>query len=252
LENAIQGNRGQYRQEKEQAAELRVERARAQVELPDIGDFGGGRPRIWWTLVIGPAWQASESFILDDLGDGDRTEAVALVGQITANIVDREVLFAEGDDELVQGIGLRRGLGSLGRCEKEWTVGILTERDWSELVKYNLQSVRSYLLCEDFQRFWTYQYHGWASWFLREWPTRTMRSNIKVKLTTRKAYGFRTFNAVKTALYHSLGNYLSQNSPTDSAEEAEFLGDGRTSARNTNLFKRAVCPIRMKRHSQFW
>jgi transposase len=29
--------------------------------------------------------------------------------------------------------------------------------------------------------------------------------NNKVKLTTRKAYGFRTFEAVKTALYHNLG-----------------------------------------------
>ena len=112
----------------------------------------------------------------------------------------------------------------------------------AELVKYNLKSVRSYLLREDFQRFWTYQYHGWASRFLQDWCTRTMRSKIepmkkvarmlrsheelilnwfkargtisagiaeglnsKVKLTTRKAYGFRTFNAVKTALYHSLG-----------------------------------------------
>lgn len=112
----------------------------------------------------------------------------------------------------------------------------------AELVRYNLKSVRSYLLREDFQRFWMYQYHGWATRFLHEWCTRTMRSKIepmkkvarmlrshevlilnwfkargtisagiaeglnnKVKLTTRKAYGFRTFNAVKTALYHSLG-----------------------------------------------
>ncbi len=30
--------------------------------------------------------------------------------------------------------------------------------------------------------------------------------NNKVKLTTRKAFGFRTFNSVKTALYHSLGS----------------------------------------------
>jgi len=29
--------------------------------------------------------------------------------------------------------------------------------------------------------------------------------NNKVKLTTRKAYGFRTFDAVKLALYHNLG-----------------------------------------------
>jgi transposase len=113
----------------------------------------------------------------------------------------------------------------------------------AELVKYNLRSVRSYLLREDFQRFWTYQYGGWARRFLHEWCTRTMRSKIepmkkvarmlrgheelilnwfkargtisagvaeglnnKVKLTTRKAYGFRTFGAVKTALYHNLGS----------------------------------------------
>ena len=88
LQNAIQGDRGQYRQEKEQATELRVERARAQVEFPDISNIGGGRSRTWWTLVIGPAWHASESFVLEDLGDGDRTQAVALVGQIAADIVD--------------------------------------------------------------------------------------------------------------------------------------------------------------------
>jgi transposase len=99
------------------------------------------------------------------------------------------------------------------------------------------------VLREDFQRFWTYQYPGWARRFLHEWCTRTMRSKIepmkkvarmlrghetlilnwfkargtisagvaeglnnKVKLTTRKAYGFRTFDAVKTALYHNLGS----------------------------------------------
>jgi transposase len=112
----------------------------------------------------------------------------------------------------------------------------------AELVKYNLRSVKSYLLREDFQQFWTYQYSGWARRFLREWCTRTMRSKIepmkkvarmlrgheelilnwfkargtisagvteglnnKLKLTTRKAYGFRTFDAVQTALYHNLG-----------------------------------------------
>jgi transposase len=111
-----------------------------------------------------------------------------------------------------------------------------------ELLKYNLQSVRSHLLREDFQRFWDYQSPGWARRFLREWCTRTMRSRIepmkkvarklrshedlilnwfrargmvsagaveglnnKVKLTTRRSYGFRTFNAVQIALYHNLG-----------------------------------------------
>src|SRR5512135_425552 len=49
----------------------------------------------------------------------------------------------------------------------------------AELVKYNLRSVKSYLLREDFQRFWTYQYPGWTRRFLREWCTRTMRSKIE-------------------------------------------------------------------------
>jgi transposase len=98
----------------------------------------------------------------------------------------------------------------------------------SELLKYNLQSVRSHLMREDFQRFWEYASAGWAGKFLDQWCTRTMRSklepmkkvartlrnhrelilnwfrakgeisagtveglNTNVKLTTRKAYGFR-------------------------------------------------------------
>ncbi len=118
----------------------------------------------------------------------------------------------------------------------------------SELLQYNLQSVRAYLLREDFQRFWTYQSPAWASRFLHEWCTRTMRSklepmkkvartlrnhhglllnwfrakgalsagivegfNNKAKLTTRKAYGFRTYEAIEIALYHSLGKLPEPN-----------------------------------------
>ena len=80
LEDAVQGDRGQHRQEEEQAAELACRTTRAQVELPDIGDIGGGRPRTGGTFVIGPAWQASESFVLEDLRDGDRAETSALGG----------------------------------------------------------------------------------------------------------------------------------------------------------------------------
>lgn len=111
-----------------------------------------------------------------------------------------------------------------------------------ELLKYNLQSVRAHLQREDFQRFWEYQSPAWAGKFLDQWCRQVMRSQIepmkkvartirnhrelilnwfeargtmssgvveglnnKVKLTTRKAYGFRTEEAVKLALYHNLG-----------------------------------------------
>jgi transposase len=113
----------------------------------------------------------------------------------------------------------------------------------TELLQYNLKSVRSHLMREDFQRFWEYVSPAWAGKFLDEWCLRTMRSRIepmkkvarslrehrdlilnwfrargtvsggaveglnnKTKLTIRKAYGFRTYNAVETALYHTIGN----------------------------------------------
>jgi transposase len=113
----------------------------------------------------------------------------------------------------------------------------------SELLQYNLQSVRSRLMREDFQQFWEYIYPACAGKFLDEWCTRTMRSKIepmkkvaktlrrhrqlilnwfraegaisagiveglnnKAKLTMRKAYGFRTVKAIEIALYHQLGD----------------------------------------------
>jgi len=112
-----------------------------------------------------------------------------------------------------------------------------------ELLKYYLRTMRAWLLCEDFQRFWVYRSPYWASRFLHQWCNRTMRSklepmkkearslragedllvnwfhakgeispgivegfNNKPKLTMRKAYGFRTYEAIKTALYHQPGS----------------------------------------------
>jgi len=112
----------------------------------------------------------------------------------------------------------------------------------AELLRYNLKTVRSYLLKEEFQQFWTYSSPYWAGEFLDKWCTKTMRSQIepmkkmarqlrrhrplllnwfrakgqfssgivegfnnKAKLTTRKSYGFRTYHATEIALYHALG-----------------------------------------------
>jgi transposase len=112
----------------------------------------------------------------------------------------------------------------------------------SELLKYNLRTVRAYLMREDFQRLWEYKSAAWAGKFLDEWTSRVMRSklepmkkiartirvhrplilnwfrargavssgaveglNNKVKLVTRTAYGFRTVEVAKLALLHNLG-----------------------------------------------
>jgi transposase len=118
----------------------------------------------------------------------------------------------------------------------------------SELLQYNLQSVRSHLSREDFQRFWEYTSPVWAGRFLDQWCTRTLRSKIepmkkiarslrehrdlilnwfrakgtvsagsveglnnKGKLTIRKAYGFRIYETIEIALYHTLGNLPEPN-----------------------------------------
>jgi len=111
-----------------------------------------------------------------------------------------------------------------------------------ELLQYNLQSVKAYLLKEDFNQFWKYKSPFWAGQFLDGWIKRVMYSkiepmkkqarsirkhkplilnwfkakkqfssgivegfNCKAKLTMRKAYGFKTFRGLEIALYHQIG-----------------------------------------------
>lgn len=47
-----------------------------------------------------------------------------------------------------------------------------------DLVRYNLRAVRSYLLREQFQFFWTYKSATWAGRFLDRWCTKTLRSRL--------------------------------------------------------------------------
>lgn len=112
----------------------------------------------------------------------------------------------------------------------------------AHLLRYNLKTVRAYLLKEDFQQFWAYDSPTWAGKFLDQWCRQVMRSRIepmkkiantlrrhrelilnyfrakkqfssgvveglnnKVKVTMRKSYGFRTFRITELALYHALG-----------------------------------------------
>ena len=48
-----------------------------------------------------------------------------------------------------------------------------------ELLKYNLKSMKAYLMREDFNRFWTYTSPTWASKFLRDWCMRANQSQIE-------------------------------------------------------------------------
>ena len=116
------------------------------------------------------------------------------------------------------------------------------EAKLSDLLRYNLKSVRAYLLREDFNVFWEYVSPAWAEKFLNRWTRQVMYSKIepmkkvartirhhqplilnwfrakkaisngvveglnnKAKVTARKSYGFRTFRCHEIALYHALG-----------------------------------------------
>lgn len=111
-----------------------------------------------------------------------------------------------------------------------------------ELLKYDLKSVRAYCLKESFQAFWQYTYPVWAERYLDLWCTRAMRSklppmkkfvktvrqhkalmmnwfkakkvyssgsveglNRKINLVTRKAYGYKSVDVLKVALFHTMG-----------------------------------------------
>ena len=111
-----------------------------------------------------------------------------------------------------------------------------------DLLQYDLKSVRGYLLKQSFQLLWEYVSPYWAGRFLDSWVTRAMRSrlepikkvarsvrkhrelilnwfkakkqfnsgiveglNYKIKLTIRKAYGYRELKVAELAIYHALG-----------------------------------------------
>jgi len=112
-----------------------------------------------------------------------------------------------------------------------------------ELLQMNLRTVKAYLLKEQFHRFWDYRSPAWAGKFLDQWihtvnhsriepmkdVAKTLQShrelilnyfrakrrlnsgiveglNRKVNLTIRKAFGFRSLEIAKVALYHQLGD----------------------------------------------
>jgi transposase len=48
-----------------------------------------------------------------------------------------------------------------------------------DLLRFNLKTVRAYLLKEDFQQFWEYESPAWAGKFLTAWCHQTMLSRIE-------------------------------------------------------------------------
>ncbi len=121
----------------------------------------------------------------------------------------------------------------------------LTEKQQGKLndvLQYDLKTNRAYLLKESFDGFWQYKSWHWARWYMRKWCTRAMRSkiepmkkfvkmlrnhedllmnyfkakksyssgiveglNLRINLSMRKAYGYKSFDLLKISLFHQLG-----------------------------------------------
>jgi transposase len=127
---------------------------------------------------------------------------------------------------------LRRGSQVRGRARSQLNA----------LVTSKLATARAWILKETFQPFWRYKSATWAGYFLKVWTERALRSRIepmrkvarmlrsheplllnwfkakgeissgaveglnnKIRVVTRRSYGFRTFEAMEIALYHTLG-----------------------------------------------
>ena len=110
------------------------------------------------------------------------------------------------------------------------------------LLRTKLATGRAWMLKETFEDFWHYRSLTWARAFLSVWTERALRSRIepmrkvarmlraheqlilnwfrakgeisngpveglnnKIRVVTRRSYGFRTYHAMETALYHNLG-----------------------------------------------
>lgn len=127
---------------------------------------------------------------------------------------------------------LRRGSRVRGRARQQLNA----------LVASKLATARAWILKETFQHFWHYKSLTWAGYFLDDWTWRALRSRIepmrkvarmlrahrelllnwfkakgeisggaieglnnKIRVVTRRSYGFRTYAAMEIALYHTLG-----------------------------------------------
>jgi transposase len=203
---------------------------------------------------LGPAGRARLQFVCSDMWK-PYVGVIARRARWALNILDRFHImnhFSKAIDQVRAGEA--RQMSSEGYDpilkKSRWCLlkrpENLTEKQESklaDLLRYNLKSVRAYLLKEDFQGFWEYVSPAWAGKFLDRWCTRAMRSRLepmkvvakmlrnhrelilnwfkakgsisagaveglngKARVTTKMSYGFRGFETLSTALYHRLGD----------------------------------------------
>ena len=115
----------QRRHEQKQPPKARVELPRAKLHLIHIGGLGRGGTRSRRSLLISPPRQSCESLLAQDVGHCDRRDPALFFGQGLADIIDREILFAQRDDFFAKGVSWRTGRGPLLGATKNAVSGFL-------------------------------------------------------------------------------------------------------------------------------
>ena len=127
LRDLLPGDAGQEGQEKEEPPEGGAKLARRQIQLAHVGDGGGESAGTLGPFVILASRQPREAFFLEDQGDGHRAALLSLLLQGSADVVDGEVLFAQGDDLLAHAILGGMGAGCAARGEEEFQLRVLPQ-----------------------------------------------------------------------------------------------------------------------------
>lgn len=219
---------------------LWIGKDRTKATLDSFFDMFGSRAR-WLRYVASDMWQA----YLDVLARRapraihvlDRFHIVARMNEAIDKVRAAEVkrLKADGYEPV-----LKKSRWCLLKRPDNLNPRQATKL--ADILRYNLRTVRAYLLKEELTEMWELSEADEAEAFLRSWTYRAMRSqlepvkkvartlrkyehliinwfhargtissgpveglNNKLKVISRSSYGFRTFEAMQTALYHRLG-----------------------------------------------
>lgn len=187
-------------------------------------------------------WRAYLKVIRENMPDAmhvlDRFHIVKLLN----DAVDK-VRREENRELRSQGIEVLKGLKYVFLKRPENLTERQQEQLQKVMNKKQLKTVRAWLWKEKFQLFWEYTSPYWARRYLKRWCKGAMRSrlkpvkkfvgtikrhedlimnwftakkvyssgavegmNRKINLVTRKSYGFRSFEVLKIALFHTLGH----------------------------------------------
>ena len=187
-------------------------------------------------------WRAYLKVIRENMPDAthvlDRFHIVKLLNEA----VD-QVRRTENRELRSQGVEVLKGLKYVFLKRPENLTGHQQEQLQKVMNKKQLKTVRAWLWKEKFQLFWEYTSPYWARRYLKRWQRGAMRSrlapmkkfvktlrrhedlimnwfkakkvyssgavegmNRKINLVTRKSYGFRSFEVLKIALFHTLGH----------------------------------------------